>query len=68
MPRRAAYRNGRRYQARIEELVADEHRFLDDAGERALGDHERKRMADVNVEHETAAHLRAEGTVEDYVQ
>ncbi|GAC1305164.1 MAG: DUF2630 family protein [Vulcanimicrobiaceae bacterium] len=71
----------------IEELVAEEHRLLDAAAERALGDDERRRMAEVDVEldryydllrqrraraefgqDESAASLRAEGTVEHYLQ
>ncbi len=37
-------------QGHIEELVAEEHRLLDKASERALGDDERQRLADVNVQ------------------
>ncbi|GAC1624994.1 MAG: DUF2630 family protein [Vulcanimicrobiaceae bacterium] len=35
---------------RIEELVAEEHRLLETAGERALDDGERSRLSAVNVE------------------
>ena len=71
----------------IEDLVAEEHRLLDAAGERTLTEDERTRMADVNVQldryydllrqrraraefgqDEAAAKLRAEGTVENYLQ
>jgi hypothetical protein len=36
--------------AHIEALVAEEHRLFDLAGERALGDEERKRLDDVAVQ------------------
>jgi len=74
-------------QGHIEELVAEEHRLLDTAGQRALNADEPTRMHDVNVELDRyydllrqrrarvefdqdadAAKLRAEGTVENYLQ
>ena len=37
-------------QTHIEELVAEEHRLFDRAAETPLGDDDKRRLADVNVE------------------
>ncbi len=79
--------NDRDVQGHIEELVAEEHRLLDAAGERKLEPAEHKRMTEVNVEldryydllrqrrardefgqNSESAKLRAEDTVENYLQ